>query len=470
MADDYSSYEDAYNAQDQSDYQPSEQFNSMWGGDHGGGGGVGGENFDWGSWLGQGTQAPGPQAGDIAVLGAAKSSPASQYSNTEMPNPGSRPVAPGALDAGVAGNLPADAQKFDYGQPGEVPQQNPASGWGSPQGQPAPAGGPPQGSYMAGDMPSEFALAQGHVPPGQVSQQPGDLRSIAAQPGYEMGSGPGAGGQFGGMPGSEPVPSDVSGGGTPAGGNPIANLLARATAGGNAGNLINAATGAAGVGMMGAGLMHQVPKLKNPDYSAPAQMSPEQRDAYSRMQAQQGRLQGVAQAGGTAGEQKILATMNDKLQAALKGDMETADPNTVFQLNLEEAQLHTRMANELGNGWETSTAGQNVMRNFELYKKSVLFQAKQAIIQQYSNMGLQRSQFAEGLNEQPIALSEHMMGDLTGMQQGQVGMRMGVQQANQAYDANTREGLMRTGGQIAGYAAAPYMARAAHEQYAKVNT
>lgn len=447
MADDdygYNSYEDAYDAQDRSDYQPSAQFDSMWGGqggEGGSGGGIGGQNFDWGSWLGQSSAPSGPQAGDITA--AATANPASQYSNTEMANPGSQPVNQNALTAGVIQNLPTDAQKFDYGQGGsEVPQQNPASEWGSPQGAPTPMpmpAAPQPGPYAAGDMPNEFSTAAGQASQGQPVAQAGNL-PVAPQPG-------------------KPAPPQADG-------NPIANALKAA---GGPGGLVSAATGAAGIGMMGAGLMKNVPKLKNPDFSQPTAMSPEQRSAYGAMQAQQARLQGVAQTGGTAGEQKILATMNEKLQAALKGDMETADPNTVYQLNLEEAQLQTRMANELGNGWETSTAGQNVMRNFKLYKESVLFQAKQAIIQEYSSMGLQRSQFAEGLNTQPIALSENMMGDITGMQQGQVGAKLGVGQANQAYDANTRAGLMQTGGQLAGYAAAPWMARYADQQRAKVN-
>ncbi len=224
----------------------------------------------------------------------------------------------------------------------------------------------------------------------------------------------------------------------------------------NRGQAVQAALGLGSLGMIGAGLAAQTPKLRVPERPT----APQEREAQQAMTAARQAISRPVAERGYAGEEAIRQKVNEQIMDVLEGRSDVASPTLVRRLDEQRRTLRDRLRLELGPGWETSTAGQNALQNFERMAAELLEQDRERKLQARNAMGLERSAFARTLEMDPFTAARAELAALADLGARDATLRFNVNAANQAQAAANRRALLTLGGQMGGLAAGPLLYRA----------
>jgi hypothetical protein len=186
-------------------------------------------------------------------------------------------------------------------------------------------------------------------------------------------------------------------------------------------------------------------------------LSPAEQQAANALAEARAKASGTLASRGYAGEEGLRDLINKQLQGALEGNMELANPSSVRQMNEEKAMLSNRLRQELGQGWDRSTAGQNAMKNFETKWQMILDNERTQAKNFLQSAGMQRSGFTNQLEMQPGQMAGQELGMLAGIGSQDAALRYGVGATNAQQAGADRRALMQTGGQFTGMAAAPWL-------------
>lgn len=228
-------------------------------------------------------------------------------------------------------------------------------------------------------------------------------------------------------------------------GGKVAGALDKATD--NPGKLAQGLAGIGSLAAVGAGLA----KGSGP---SKLQMSPETKAAYDALAAERARASGSMASRGYAGEEGIRQKLNEQIMAALNGEGAQVSPEIARRKEEDLRVLKDRLRAELGPGFETSTAGQNAIANRERMWEEVIEQAAEQRLATRHGMGMQRSGFRAGLEDDAAQFAGMELGFLGGMDARQ-----------QAQDGADRRQLFQLGGQLGGLALSPWLQRALLDQY-----